>query len=107
VLEGGEIRIYSRNSEDNTSKYPDIIRRFPSVLGEGVKSCVIDAEAVAWDKEKNQILPFQVLSTRKRKVGCLCLRVEVCKKKKSKIGKRQQKKERKKKQKPMRPKVYY
>lgn len=41
----------------------------PNAIGEEVKSCVIDGEAVAWDAEKKQILPFQVLSTRKRKVG--------------------------------------
>ncbi|CAG5128170.1 unnamed protein product, partial [Candidula unifasciata] len=67
ILEDGKVHIYSRNSEDNTSKYPDIIRRIPKALKPEVKACIIDAEAVAWDVEKKHILPFQVLSTRKRK----------------------------------------
>ena len=51
---------------------------YNQVLGDGVKSCIIDTEAVAWDREKKQILPFQILSTRKRKVisGCINLAVE-------------------------------
>ncbi|XP_070581060.1 DNA ligase 1-like isoform X2 [Ptychodera flava] len=79
VLESGKIHIYSRNQEDNTSKYPDIIARMPNVLMEDVKSCIIDTEAVAWDKEDKQILPFQVLSTRKRKdADASQIKVQVC-----------------------------
>ncbi|XP_069186184.1 DNA ligase 1 isoform X2 [Procambarus clarkii] len=79
LKEDGSISIYSRNQEDNTTKYPDIIARLKSALGEEVKSCVIDSEAVAWDREKKQILPFQVLSTRKRKDATESeIKVQVC-----------------------------
>ncbi|KAK2160789.1 hypothetical protein LSH36_127g15023 [Paralvinella palmiformis] len=79
ILENGKIHVYSRNQEDNTSKYPDIITRIPSIMKDTVKSAIIDSEAVAWDREKNQILPFQVLSTRKRKdADAADIKVQVC-----------------------------
>lgn len=67
--EDGKVSIYSRNQENNTSKYPDIISRLATrkCFSDNVKSFVLDSEAVAFDKEKKQILPFQILSTRKRK----------------------------------------
>uniref|UniRef100_A0A665XFR5 DNA ligase n=1 Tax=Echeneis naucrates TaxID=173247 RepID=A0A665XFR5_ECHNA len=79
ILESGEVRIFSRNQEDNTSKYPDIISRIPKVKKDSVVSCVLDSEAVAWDREKKQIQPFQVLTTRKRKdVDAAEIKVQVC-----------------------------
>lgn len=79
VRENGTVNIYSRNQENNTSKYPDIISRIDAVKRDSVKSCILDAEVVAWDEEKQQILPFQVLTTRKRKDADKSeIKVEVC-----------------------------
>ncbi|KAG5841747.1 hypothetical protein ANANG_G00170070 [Anguilla anguilla] len=79
ILENGSVHIFSRNQEDNTTKYPDIISRIPGVKRESVRSCIVDAEAVAWDREKKQIQPFQVLTTRKRKdVDASEIKVQVC-----------------------------
>ncbi|EDX08454.1 GD11806 [Drosophila simulans] len=77
--EKGEISIFSRNSENNTAKYPDLIARSTGLLKGDVKSYIIDSEIVAWDVERKQILPFQVLSTRKRKnVDIEEIKVQVC-----------------------------
>ncbi|KFO26258.1 DNA ligase 1 [Fukomys damarensis] len=79
VLEGGEVKIFSRSQEDNTGKYPDIISRIPKIKLPSVTSFILDAEAVAWDREKKQIQPFQVLTTRKRKeVDAAEIQVQVC-----------------------------
>ncbi|XP_060636598.2 DNA ligase 1 [Anolis sagrei] len=79
ILENGEVHIYSRNQENNTTKYPDIVSRIPKVKKSTVESCILDAEAVAWDPDSKQIQPFQVLTTRKRKdVDAEDIRVQVC-----------------------------
>ncbi|SCV74763.1 BQ2448_7792 [Microbotryum intermedium] len=68
-LEGGSIKIFSRNSEDMSQKYPDIIEQLPACINRkaGTTSFVIDCEAVAWDPEEKTLLPFQELSRRRRK----------------------------------------
>ncbi|KER32342.1 hypothetical protein T265_01569 [Opisthorchis viverrini] len=100
VLDPRTCRVYSRNQEDNTSKYPDIVNTLmPRVLksaklteaalqhmgseadskSTAVESCILDAEVVAWDRQGGHILPFQVLSTRKRKdVDEAAVKVQVC-----------------------------
>lgn len=73
LLESGEVRVYSRNSEDMSERYPDLLAitkdfvRVTDATKDGPKSMILDCEAVAWDRETKKILPFQVLSTRKRK----------------------------------------
>uniref|UniRef100_A0A8B9JK05 DNA ligase 1 n=1 Tax=Astyanax mexicanus TaxID=7994 RepID=A0A8B9JK05_ASTMX len=51
----------------------------PHPFTSSVRCCVLDTEAVAWDREKKQIQPFQVLTTRKRKdVDASEIKVQVC-----------------------------
>lgn len=90
-LEDGTLAVYSRNSENMSGRYPDVVEKISKVyisalvessytklltcnisfskkwLKPTTKSFIIDCEAVAWDREKKSILPFQILSTRKRK----------------------------------------
>lgn len=68
LLPDGTVKIFSRNSEDNSEKYPDLKDVVKRARNAGLESCVLDAEVVAYDREKNCLLSFQVLSTRKRKV---------------------------------------
>ncbi|KAK9455293.1 ATP-dependent DNA ligase [Dipodascopsis uninucleata] len=62
-----ETHVYSRNSEDMSAKYPDIVSAVQRFVKTDTTSFVMDCEAVAWDREQSKILPFQILSTRKRK----------------------------------------
>ncbi|XP_024532997.1 DNA ligase 1 isoform X1 [Selaginella moellendorffii] len=66
-FEDGRVEVYSRNAERNTGKFPDVTSSISGYMKPEVSSFVMDCEIVAYDKESNKILPFQVLSTRARK----------------------------------------
>ncbi|POO01131.1 DNA ligase, ATP-dependent [Trema orientale] len=78
-LEDGSVEIYSRNAERNTGKFPDVVAAVSRLKKSSVGSFVLDCELVAYDREKQKILPFQVLSTRARKnVVMSDIKVNVC-----------------------------
>ena len=75
----GVASIFSRNSEDLSKKYPDILAKLHTWVKEGTKSFVLDCETVAWDVEEKKVLPFQQLMTRKKKdVKIEDVKVKVC-----------------------------
>lgn len=77
--EKGISNIFSRNSEDLSRKYPDILAKLPTWVKDGTKSFVLDCETVAWDMVEKKVLPFQQLMTRKRKdVKAEDIKVKVC-----------------------------
>ncbi|KAL7626822.1 ATP-dependent DNA ligase Cdc17 [Parahypoxylon ruwenzoriense] len=75
----GIASIFSRNSEDLSKKYPDILAKLHTWVKEGTKSFVLDCETVAWDMAEKKVLPFQQLMTRKKKdVNLQDVKIKVC-----------------------------
>ncbi len=75
----GLAAIFSRNSEDLSKKYPDILEKLDKWIKPSTKSFVLDCETVAWDPQNKKVLPFQQLMTRKRKdVKTSDVTVKVC-----------------------------
>ncbi len=56
--------IFSRNLENMTESYPDIVDYFKN--NTTLDSFIVDCEIVAFDKKTNKILQFQQLTTRSR-----------------------------------------
>lgn len=84
-LADGTVKVFSRNSEDMTQKYPDVVALIPQVCtntdstSTTSSTFVLDCEVVAWDVQQQKLLPFQILSTRKRKdVSEESIKVQVC-----------------------------
>jgi DNA ligase-1 len=63
----GIAAIFSRNSEDLSKKYPDILAKLNTWVKPDTKSFVLDCETVGWDTVEKKVLPFQQLMTRKKK----------------------------------------
>lgn len=63
----GRVVLYSRNREDVTASYPEIVEAFArvdaNVLGDG-SGVILDGELLAWDVRAERALPFTVLSPR-------------------------------------------
>ncbi|KAI0598513.1 ATP-dependent DNA ligase [Biscogniauxia sp. FL1348] len=75
----GVASIFSRNSEDLSKKYPDILAKLHTWVKDDTKSFVLDCETVAWDVTEKKVLPFQQLMTRKKKdVKVEDVKVKVC-----------------------------
>ncbi|VBB86997.1 Putative DNA ligase [Podospora comata] len=75
----GVAAIFSRNSEDLSKKYPDVLAKLSTWVKDDTKSFVLDCESVAWDVDEKKVLPFQQLMTRKKKdVKIEEVKVKVC-----------------------------
>ncbi|KAI9756321.1 MAG: hypothetical protein M4579_003913 [Chaenotheca gracillima] len=75
----GSSAIFSRNSEDLSKKYPDVLGKLDTWVKKGTMSFVLDCETVAWDLVEKKVLPFQQLMTRKKKdVKVEDVKVKVC-----------------------------
>ena len=63
----GTTKVFSRSLLDTSEKYPEVPEYVQeSCRSTNVKSFVLDTEVVAFNKETNQFVPFQILSTRKK-----------------------------------------
>jgi len=60
-----KVRIFSRNLEDNTHMFPDLVEGIlEQVKSKGV---ILEGEAISYDPETGEFYPFQVTVQRKRK----------------------------------------
>lgn len=65
--DGNKVRLFSRNLEETTLMFPDIIE---GVLKQvKAKSIILDSEALAFNPESEEFLPFQETTKRRRKYG--------------------------------------
>ena len=64
---GNDIELFSRNLENITSQYPDIVKSAKTNLK--VREAIVEGECVAVNPDTGDMLPFQELMHRRRKYG--------------------------------------
>lgn len=60
-----EIRLFTRNLEEVTFMYPDVVEGLVSQID--ADEVILEGEAIAYNPDTNEYLPFQLTSQRKRK----------------------------------------
>jgi DNA ligase-1 len=65
--EGKNIRIFSRNLEDFTGSFPDLVKGCLEEIE--AKSVILEGEAIAYNPVSGEFLPFQETTKRRRKYG--------------------------------------
>lgn len=58
------VKTFTRNLEDNSAMFPELLTVLETL---NCESCILDAEAIGYNPETGQLLPFQMTITRKRK----------------------------------------
>jgi DNA ligase-1 len=61
-----EVSIFSRNLESMTEMFPELVA---AAAGLKVKSVILDGEAIAYDPDSEEYVPFQETTARRRKEG--------------------------------------
>lgn len=64
---GDKVRLFSRNLEETTEMFPDILEGVRNQIK--AKTAIFDSEALAYNPESNEFLPFQETTKRRRKHG--------------------------------------
>ena len=63
---GAEVRVFSRNLEDYTLMFSELTAAARDLKG---KTLILDGEAIAYSKELEEYLPFQLTASRRRQHG--------------------------------------
>ncbi|WP_052296034.1 ATP-dependent DNA ligase [Thermodesulfobium narugense] len=66
---GDKVKIYSRNLEDNTHMFPEIVES--TIKYCRAKNCIFEGEAISFDPKTLRFMPFQITVQRKRKHNIL------------------------------------
>ncbi len=64
---GDQVRLFSRNLEETTHMFPELIKGALSQIN--AETAILDAEALAYNPESEEFLPFQETTKRRRKYG--------------------------------------
>ena len=69
--QAGRVAIYSRNREDITESFPELVEAFANAHSELDGALIFDGEILGWDYEKGVALPFTILGQRigRKRVG--------------------------------------